>query len=590
MRTAKLWPAAVAAVVLLGLAVGPAPAGASRALLREALLHTSAEAPPPEGEIEGACGLAVAPGGPLYVADYYHRAVDLFSTEGEYQSQIALPGANSVFGTNTLDAVCGLAVDAGGRLYGNELHQSALLLRPIEALVDGAQSTGVAVDGAGNLYVDDRTRIAEYAAPVNAGDPPIAEIGLGSLGDGYGVAVSASGGRVYAADAADRTVRVYEPPIAQPVQTLTGFESLRDAALAVDPTNEHLLVVDNAQPGFEHPVSVIYEYSASGTFLGQLPGAPIHGEPSGLAVDPASGDLYVTSGNDEEANVFAYGPYQSGAAAPASFLDPQTAPPGAAAVTSAPPPIMASRTPEHRRTSASASEVFQRGGVRVKLDGDLTPSTLPRHGAAGVHVSLATEIAAADGGTPPQLRRVAIAINRNGHFDSAGLPRCRLEQIQPATTEGALAACRGALVGEGFFTADVKFPEQSPFPSAGKVLAFNGVSHGRPVILAHVFGTNPVPTSLTLVFSIGSSRGTYGTILRASVPEATGDSGFVTGLRLNLGARFTRGGHRHSYVSAGCPAPAGFPGATFSLARVSFGFAGGPNLTSVLTRDCRARG
>jgi DNA-binding beta-propeller fold protein YncE len=592
MKTAKLWSAAVAVVILLGLAAGAAPAVASRALLTEALLHTGPGSPPPEGEVEGACGLAVAPGGPLYIADYYHRAVDLFSTQGDYQSQIALPGAGPVLGTNRLDAVCGLALDAGGRLYGNEWHQGARLLRPTEAAIDGDQSTGVAVDGAGNLYVADRTRIAEYAAPVSAGDPPVAEIGLGSLGDGYGVAVSTSGARVYAADAADQTVKVYEPPAVQPVQTLAGFESLRDAALAVDPTNEHLLVVDDAQPGFEHPISAIDEYSASGAFLGRLPGAPIHGEPSGLAVDLASGDLYVTSGNDEEANVFVYGPYESSGAAPGSFLDPQATsptPPEATAITSAATQAVARGTPERRRTSASASEVFQRGGVRVKLDGDLTPSALPRHGTAGVHVSLATQIATADGGTPPQLRQVAIAINRNGRLDPTGLPRCRLAQIQPATTEGALAACRGSLVGEGFFTADVKLPEQSPFPSAGKVLAFNGVSHGRPVILAHVFGTNPVPTSLTLVFSIGAAKGTYGTILRASVPEATGDSGFVTGLRLNLGASFSHGGHRYSYISAGCPAPAGFPGASFSLARVSFAFAGGPNLTSVLVRDCKAR-
>jgi DNA-binding beta-propeller fold protein YncE len=659
----------VLAVVLLALAAIASPASADRGLLNEHLLQTGAPSssqPPPEGEIEGACGLTVAPGGPIYVSDYYHRVVDLFSTAGNYQSQIALPGSNQVFGTNTLDAVCGLALDSAGVLYANELHQGALRLLPGEAMIDGAQSTGVAVDGAGNLYVDDRTHIAEYAAPVSAADPPIAEIGAGSLGDGYGLAVSASGARVYVADASDQTVKVYEPPVAQPAQTIAGFNSLRNAALAVDPTNEHLLVVDNSQPGFEHPKAAIDEYSASGAFLGRLPGAPVDGEPSGLAVDPASGNLYVTDGNSELSNVFAYGSYGS-TAAPGSFLarpsTPSTPPATTAAVSAVAPPT--ARRPPSRRSGASASEVIQRGRVRVKVDGRLAPTALPRQGTAGVHVSLDTEIAATNGGTPPQLRQIAIAINRNGHFEPRGVPVCRLAQIQPSTTAGALAACRGSLVGEGRFSADVKLPEQSPFPSAGKVLAFNGSigcspserrlrfslppeagrpqfsmhnsrdleptnfhfragrlwpsssrtqggrggerapardpnlsdrgqrdapCHSRPAILAHVFGTKPVPTSFTLTFAIGSARGTYGTVLRAAVPEATGNSGFITGLSLNLGRSFSFRGQRRSYLSAGCPAPKGFPGAVFPLAKMSFGFQGARTLSSTLTRSCTARG
>lgn len=235
------------------------------------------------------------------------------------------------------------------------------------------------------------------------------------------------------------------------------------------------------------------------------------------------------------------------------------------------------------------SEVVQRGDLRVSFNAGLAPHALPRSGTAPVKVSVGARIASTDGGTPPQLRRIAIAINRNGHFDPEGLPRCRLAEIQPSTTEGALAACRGALVGKGRFSADVKLPEQSPFPSAGKVLAFNGASHGRPVILAHVFGTKPVPTSFTLAFAIDSAKGTYGTVLRASVPEATGNSGFITGLSLNLGRTAGAGAHRHSYISAGCPAPAGFPGASFPLAHTTFAFAGGPKLTSVLTRSCKVR-
>jgi hypothetical protein len=77
-----------------------------------------------------------------------------------------------------------------------------------------------------------------------------------------------------------------------------------------------------------------------------------------------------------------------------------------------------------------------------------------------------------------------IQINRHGHLDSSGLPICRFKQIQPSTTSAALAACRRSLVGEGSFSADVELPQQAPFPSQGKVLAFNARVDGRPVILA----------------------------------------------------------------------------------------------------------
>jgi DNA-binding beta-propeller fold protein YncE len=593
MKTKSIGPVLLAAA-LLTLATGAAPAAANRALLSEALLQTSitpTPLPPPEGEIEGACGLAVGPDGSLYVSDYYHRVIDRFSSFGEYESQIALPGANAAFGSVTLDAVCGLALDSGGRLYANEWHQGALRLLPSEVAIDGGESTGVAVDAAGNLYVDDRTEIAEYTAPVAAGDPPVTVIDLGPDARGYGLAVSSDGTRVYVADAADDTVKAYEPAVSTsvPVQTIAGFNSLRDAALAVDPTNGHLLVVDNLQPGFEHPEAAVMEYDDTGAFLGRLPGAPIHGQPSGIAVDPTSGALYVTSGNDEGANVLAYGPYDA-SVAPALFPASQAAAPyspaptAAATVSTSSPRLV---NPSHRGSTASASEVFQRAGVRIKVDGKLAPVTLPRRGTAGVHVSLETKIASTDGGTPPQLHRITIAINRNGHFEPRGLPVCRLVEIQPSSTRGALAACRGSLVGQGSFSADVKLPEQSPFPSAGKVLAFNGVVDGRSVILAHVFGTEPVPTSFTLPFAIGSAGGTYGTVLRATVPKATG--GFITGLRLNLGRSFHAGGQRRNYISAGCPAPPGFPGAVFPLARTTFAFAGGPKPTSVLVRNCRVR-
>ena len=238
----------------------------------------------------------------------------------------------------------------------------------------------------------------------------------------------------------------------------------------------------------------------------------------------------------------------------------------------------------------ATAEITQRGGVRVNFRGTLTPHTLPRSGSAPVRVAVGAKISATNGQTPPQLQAITIAINRNGHFDSRGLAQCALRAIQPTTTADALAACRPALVGEGSFSARVLLPQQTPFPSRGKVYAFNGTYKGHPAILAHVYGTTPIPTSYTIPFVITKTKGTFGTALSASLPKVTSEWGYITALSLTLGRSFSSHGQRRSYLSAGCPAPKGFPGAVFPFARASFAFAGHRTLTSVLTRACAARG
>jgi len=238
----------------------------------------------------------------------------------------------------------------------------------------------------------------------------------------------------------------------------------------------------------------------------------------------------------------------------------------------------------------ASAEVSTRDGVRVTVNGRMTPSKLPRHGSAPIAVSVTGQITATKAGDLPKLERMTIAINGHGQIDSRGIPLCRLGQIRPSTTQEALAACRSSLIGEGSFSADVKIPEQSPFPSEGKVLAFNGRLHGKPAIFAHIYGTRPIPASYVLPFSVEKTTGTYGTVLEASLPQVTGEWGYVTGISLNLDRRFSSHGHPHSYLAAGCPAPAGFTLVAFPLVRTSFAFAGGVNVTTILTRTCRVRG
>ena len=227
------------------------------------------------------------------------------------------------------------------------------------------------------------------------------------------------------------------------------------------------------------------------------------------------------------------------------------------------------------------AEVSQRNGVRVAVNGSLSPTRLPRRGSVPVSVSVSGEISPLNEAALPQLQKLTVAINSAGHLDLHGVPHCRIGHINPSTNQEALDACRSSLIGEGRFSADVKLPEQSPFPSEGRLLAFNGTIGGKPAIFGHIYGTKPLPTSFVLPFRVKQRRGTYGTILEASFPRATGEWGYVTGISLDL--------NKKRFLNAGCPAPKGFPKAVFPLMKTSFSFAGGLKLDNTLIRSCKAR-
>jgi hypothetical protein len=232
------------------------------------------------------------------------------------------------------------------------------------------------------------------------------------------------------------------------------------------------------------------------------------------------------------------------------------------------------------------AEVTQKDGVRVKFEGELSPHALPRNGLARVRVSIGAKITALKESNPPKLRKISIAINSVGKFSPSSLPACTIRDIQPSTTRNALRACGPSLVGTGNFAAKVLLPRQAAFPAGGRLYAFNGRYHGRPAILAHVYGAEPVPTSFTLPFEMTSQKGELGTVVTASLANVTGKAGYITELSLDLSG--AHGSRREAYLRAGCPAPDGFRGATFPFARAIFDF-GRASLDSTLVRNCKVR-
>jgi hypothetical protein len=233
-------------------------------------------------------------------------------------------------------------------------------------------------------------------------------------------------------------------------------------------------------------------------------------------------------------------------------------------------------------------ETVRQGSLQVSFGGSVAPSLLPRVGTTPIAVTIRGHVRALDGAPPPSLRRIAIEVNRLGVLDRRGLPSCPLRRLRASSTAAAMEACRTAKVGEGRVSGVLVLPEQAPTPFGGRVVAFNGtLPDGRPGILAHLYTSRPAPLTFVLAFAIGRAQGTFGTRLVATVPAKTRSTAHITSFVLRLRRTYAVEGEPRSYLSAGCPAPEGFPSVSFPLVRTSYGFEGEKTVSDTLVRTCR---
>jgi hypothetical protein len=238
----------------------------------------------------------------------------------------------------------------------------------------------------------------------------------------------------------------------------------------------------------------------------------------------------------------------------------------------------------------AGAELSVSGNLFVTFEGGIFPGALPRHALAPVTVRIAGRVRTLSGEQPPSISGITIALNRNGHLDTHGLRTCRKSEIETSSSAKALAACGPALVGSGRYSARSTFPEQARSPTQGKILAFNATSYGHPIILAQVYGTEPVPSTNVIIFRIRHSSGTYGTILSASPPAGLSRWGYLKRISLSLHRTYTYRGRVHSYLSASCPAPRGLSKASFSFAYASMTFTDSRMLSAKMTRTCTVKG
>jgi DNA-binding beta-propeller fold protein YncE len=303
---------AVLVLLLLALMASPSAAAAStHELLGDFAASVPQDPPPPFGapevpqRFEDPCGVALDESQNVAVAVYHGSgyAVAYFDSSGAFlaKQKSPLPG----------NAPCDLVyAGAPQHLFGVMLHGAVYDLTQ-GTVLDAGRSTGVAAGPGGRIYVAHRHEIAVYEADGSAafsvGDES-------SLGNAYGVAVDAAG-RVYVGDASSDSIKVFDPAVDPLVPLLEidgsatpagAFTDLTDTDLAIEP-NGNVLVVDNLRPGLEKPLAAVFEFTATGAYVGGIQsGIVTDAEPSGIAVAP-DGTIYVTSGNQEGGVVYRFG-------------------------------------------------------------------------------------------------------------------------------------------------------------------------------------------------------------------------------------------------------------------------------------------
>lgn len=194
------------------------------------------------------------------------------------------------------------------------------------------------------------------------------------------------------------------------------------------------------------------------------------------------------------------------------------------------------------------------GNVVVVTDGGFTPTTLPKQHYAPIKLHGFGKISTANGETPPILETITLWFDKHGEVITKGLPVCTAGRLQATTPAVARKNCRGAIVGTGFGTAVVNFPEQRPIIASSPITIFNGPpKHGNPTVLAHAYLSVPAPTTYIVPIEIQRvNDGRYGFKTEAKIPKIAGGAGTPLYGRLKIGREWTYKGKRLSYANASC--------------------------------------
>ena len=250
------------------------------------------------GQFDNPYGTAVDSSGNVYVADVGNHRVQKFTSTGTFITQWGTLG----HGNGQFDAPWGIAIDqSSGNVYVSELWNSRVqkfssagtYLDQFGTSGDGngqfVRPRGVAVDASGNVYVADdiNNRIQKFSSTGTY----LAQWGTEGSGNGqfsraWGVAVDQSSGNVYVID--DARVQKFSSTGTYVTHWVPPFGLGGPDGVAVDASG-NVYVTDWGVN--------VYRYTSTGALLTQWTtpvGSNSYGGPQGVAVDPSSGNVYVT--------------------------------------------------------------------------------------------------------------------------------------------------------------------------------------------------------------------------------------------------------------------------------------------------------
>ncbi len=222
------------------------------------------------------------------------------------------------------------------------------------------------------------------------------------------------------------------------------------------------------------------------------------------------------------------------------------------------------------------------GNLIIVGHGGFKPETLPRTHDAPITIYGGGKLSTVSGEVPPILEKLTFEFDKHGHVDTTGLEVCTAGKLQATDVPAARRACPNAIVGEGFGSGVVTFPEQPPIPVSSPLTIFNGPKvHGDDTVLGHFYTTVPVATTFIVPVVIEKiHKGVYGYRVEAKIPKIAGGYGHPLAGHLTINRKWAYKGKKHSYVNARCETG-------HLLARGEFTFNDGTLLKGTFFRPCK---
>jgi len=223
------------------------------------------------------------------------------------------------------------------------------------------------------------------------------------------------------------------------------------------------------------------------------------------------------------------------------------------------------------------------GDLLIEGYGGFKPEQLPKHHDAPIKIYGGGKVSTISGDLPAILDTIEFEFDKHGHVDTTGISVCTAGKLQATTVPAARKNCPGAIVGKGFGTAIVAFPEQALIPVSSPITAFNGPKKGgNDTILFHAYTTVPVATTFIVPVVIEKiKKGIYGYRVKAKIPKIAGGYGHPISGRLTVDRKTRVKGKLHSYVNARCEIGR-------LQARGKFVFKDGTRLAGTFFRPCKA--